>query len=309
MDTPESVSRIYSFVRSRQLEGTFPGSNMTGVWVVTAARILKGWGAPPEDAWPYDTSAWPPTEPEGIDKLAKTFRLFAYGRARTVDECRYLLAKEIMINAAFEIDESWQTSPSGIIEDPGLREPNATHHVRLVGYHDDRQQFIFANSWGTSWGDKGYGYLPYSYMTERLLEAWYNDNDHPVTPRSAAEGVVVRTHGVIDPFERLRHTVEVEDRTRDETLAWAFALETPEGIEVEELFVRPAYRSRGHGRELAREIRSVAEARQLRVTCWIPHVDWARPLSPAQVAIFGRLRVAVKPSTELWASGMAIDES
>jgi GNAT superfamily N-acetyltransferase len=309
MVTRERLSRTYSFVRSRQLEGTFPGSNMTGVWEVTAARILKGWGAPTEDAWPYDAATWPPTEPEGIDELAKAFRIFAYGRARTVDECRYLLAKETMINAAFEIDASWQTSQTGIIEDPVLHEPNATHHVTLVGYHDDRQQFIFANSWGTSWGDKGYGYLPYSYMTERLLEAWYYDNDRPAAPRSAAEGVMVRTHGVIDPFEQLRHMVEVEDRTRDETLAWAFALETPAGIEVEELFVRPAYRRQGHGRELAREIRSVAEARQLRVMCWIPHADWATPLSPAQGAIFARLRVAAKPSSELWASGIAIEES
>ena len=33
---PEPISRRYGFVRSRQLEGTFPGDPKTGVWPITS---------------------------------------------------------------------------------------------------------------------------------------------------------------------------------------------------------------------------------------------------------------------------------
>ena len=58
-------SRLFGFVRGRQLEGTFPGDRGTGVWPITAWRIRWGWGDPPEKAWPYEPSIWPPAEPIG----------------------------------------------------------------------------------------------------------------------------------------------------------------------------------------------------------------------------------------------------
>ena len=33
-----------------------------------------------------------------------------------------------------------------------------------VGYNDRQKCFIIRNSWGTSWGDRGYAYVPYDYI-------------------------------------------------------------------------------------------------------------------------------------------------
>ena len=38
------------------------------------------------------------------------------------------------------------------------------HAVMCVGYDDKKQLFIVRNSWGTSWGDKGYFYMPYQVI-------------------------------------------------------------------------------------------------------------------------------------------------
>jgi len=35
------------------------------------------------------------------------------------------------------------------------------HAVVLVGYDDEKRQWIYKNSWGEWWGDRGYGYIPY----------------------------------------------------------------------------------------------------------------------------------------------------
>jgi len=39
------------------------------------------------------------------------------------------------------------------------------HALVLVGYNDSTSRFTFRNSWGASWGDAGYGTIPYAYLT------------------------------------------------------------------------------------------------------------------------------------------------
>lgn len=43
------------------------------------------------------------------------------------------------------------------------------HAIMLVGYDDEAGKFIFRNSWGTSWGAQGYGYMPYEYVMSQDL--------------------------------------------------------------------------------------------------------------------------------------------
>jgi len=38
-----------------------------------------------------------------------------------------------------------------------------------VGYDDQEGKFICRNSWGTSWGDEGYFYMPYAYLLDNNL--------------------------------------------------------------------------------------------------------------------------------------------
>ena len=43
------------------------------------------------------------------------------------------------------------------------------HCVMAVGYDDQEGKFICRNSWGTSWGDEGYFYMPYAYLLDNNL--------------------------------------------------------------------------------------------------------------------------------------------
>jgi C1A family cysteine protease len=43
------------------------------------------------------------------------------------------------------------------------------HAVTLVGYDDTKGTFKVRNSWSAKWGDKGYCYFPYDYITDSNL--------------------------------------------------------------------------------------------------------------------------------------------
>ena len=43
------------------------------------------------------------------------------------------------------------------------------HAVMAVGYNDDKKVIIVRNSWGVNWGDNGYFYMPYAFITDKNM--------------------------------------------------------------------------------------------------------------------------------------------
>eukprot|EP00567_Pseudictyota_dubia_P014166 CAMPEP_0197437214 /NCGR_PEP_ID=MMETSP1175-20131217/4489_1 /TAXON_ID=1003142 /ORGANISM="Triceratium dubium, Strain CCMP147" /LENGTH=400 /DNA_ID=CAMNT_0042966675 /DNA_START=44 /DNA_END=1246 /DNA_ORIENTATION=- len=56
----------------------------------------------------------------------------------------------------------------GFIPTPDPDDPQSAEHglhaMLIVGYSERQQLFIVRNSWGESWGDGGYAYVPYDYI-------------------------------------------------------------------------------------------------------------------------------------------------
>lgn len=61
-------------------------------------------------------------------------------------------------------------STRGFVERPTADETAAAdygyHAMVVVGYTDDTRHFVVRNSWGERFGDKGYCYIPYSYICD-----------------------------------------------------------------------------------------------------------------------------------------------
>jgi GNAT superfamily N-acetyltransferase len=293
--------RMYNFVRSRQLEGTYPGDPVTGAWVVTSLRVMKGWGSPAETDWPYDgdESHWPPQEPRDIDLRARESLVGAYRRARTIDDCRRLLAAGLPINLALRIDDSWFDSIDGVIAMPSSS-PDLTHTVLLVGYDDGARRLLFRNSWRPDWGSRGDGYLPYDYFEAHQLEAWTITipRSDPIPSRTGP--ILERIWGVPDPLGGLLHAVELIDLDANEMVAWSFAVEHGASLEIEELFVRPLWRGRGFGHLLASKARNLAVDRKRTLRAVIPHAD---DLSVARRTL-ATAGLSLKPSPVSWAGAI-----
>lgn len=66
--------------------------------------------------------------------------------------------------------ESDAVAATGIVPMPDLRNDPIGGHCQLItGYDDSKQLFIIKNSWGTFFGDNGYDYMPYTYITDPNL--------------------------------------------------------------------------------------------------------------------------------------------
>jgi C1A family cysteine protease len=95
-----------------------------------------------------------------------------------------LQQKPVLIGMdVYDSFESDDVAKTGIVPMSGKNETAlGGHAVLAVGYIDAtlgramlgkiRNVLIMRNSWSSSWGDRGYFYLPYSYVTEYTYDYW-----------------------------------------------------------------------------------------------------------------------------------------
>jgi hypothetical protein len=302
------TSARYKFVRARQLEGTFAGDKATGTWPITANRVGYGWGDPPEESWLYGTD-WPPTEPSGIDAIAKQHRLlWPYRRVRTIDQCK-LLASSRPVMVSLSITDKWANPWRGHIPASSATDIvfPVPHHVAIVGFNPDRDEFKFMNSWG-GWGDNGYGYI----RAERLAVTWW-EGWVPIPKEfvgsPANTGMPSFRIGTFNqPDGTILHWLELVDG-EDERMGWASAVRTVTSFEAEELFIRPMYRRAGHGTTLFKALETKSRDLGLPFKLWIPFPD----ASPPNLDVFKKIirpsGLTVGPSGARWAPLLAASPS
>jgi hypothetical protein len=72
----------------------------------------------------------------------------------------------------------FSTPGNGLVPLPDPSERPVGHHtVRLVGFENEGDTWKFANSWGTEWGDEGYGELSGAYRRKYVTEVWHQQFD------------------------------------------------------------------------------------------------------------------------------------
>lgn len=144
-----------------------------------AMQVLKNIGAARKGLYDNLTANTPRPEPSAaaVDD-AKPFVISAYARIQTVDEIKHALVNQGPVMGAVIVTDSFMNAPGGVIPNP-QGSILGGHAICIDGYDDSKQQFRFINSWGEEWGDEGYGWLPYSFLTfttdigmRFFIEAW-----------------------------------------------------------------------------------------------------------------------------------------
>ena len=152
-----------------QLNAAF---ELSGTRIRDAFKIMQNAGACSDKLWPFSRQLPNPDYEERIKREAMLYRIGAYHSLRTNNERRIHLAKEGPFVVGVPVYSNWTNiDNSGLVPDPaGAFEGG--HALLVVGYDNKTQLFKFQNSWGTSWGNKGYGYFTYDYMEKYSWNSW-----------------------------------------------------------------------------------------------------------------------------------------
>lgn len=174
------MSRLFVYYQERLIEGDTQQDQ--GAMIHSGVLSLMTSGICEEKEWPYTSalSARPPTKAY-TDALSHKVINASLVDNQDMNSLKGILAAghPIVVGIlVYSSMESQVTDTTGVVPIPSAAEiqgqPLGGHAIVLVGYDDSKQQFAFRNSWGTHWGDKGYGYLPYQYVLDASLcqEGW-----------------------------------------------------------------------------------------------------------------------------------------
>ena len=181
------ASRLFLYKVTRNLMGIIGDE---GAELRTTMKAMVLFGIPPESYWPYKIEAFD-EEPQAFCyafaqsyKTTKYYRLDPAGQStdKTMEAVKKSLAVGLPPMFGFTVYSSIPPSGDGKGEIPFPGPGDSVeggHAIVAVGYDDkkkvgkDSGALLIRNSWGTGWGDKGYGWLPYSYVLKGLaVDFW-----------------------------------------------------------------------------------------------------------------------------------------
>lgn len=196
-----SPSRLFIFYNSLAYMHAKHATKRQGVNLRAALKTVARHGVCPEKDWPFSlTKAAMARKPNRrAYQIAEHHKITRYerivmgsrSRAEFLDLMKCRLAQGFPFLFAFLVHESFESAhvaKTGIMPMPKRGERlRGWHAVMAVGYDDRNQRMLIRNSWGWSWGIKGYFWMPYAYISNPRVTAdfWTVRGVTPKTEASA----------------------------------------------------------------------------------------------------------------------------
>lgn len=188
------ASRLFLYKATRNM---LQWTGDTGAFLRTTAGALTLFGVPPEEYWPYDVSRYDVEPPAFCYAFAQSFQTINFYRLDPEGITKAALLAQVKTHLAGGLPSMFgftvyssisQANATGKIPFPTKGEKIAGGHaICAVGYDDAMKikntnsggvattgALLIRNSWGTSWGDAGYGWLPYDYVLKGLAVDWWS---------------------------------------------------------------------------------------------------------------------------------------
>jgi C1A family cysteine protease len=166
------LSRLFLYWHERKIEGTI--NQDSGAYIRDGMKVLQKIGVCPELDYPYSIDHFTDKPTDKAETVATAYKISSYHRVANLNALKTSIAEgyPVVIGiSVYESFESDQVAKTGLIPLPDTNKEQCLggHAVLVAGYDDNAGHTICRNSWGESWGDKGYFYLPYSFFTIKGL--------------------------------------------------------------------------------------------------------------------------------------------
>lgn len=180
-------SRLFLYKVTRNLLG-WVGDQ--GAYLRDTMKAMVLAGVPPEQYWPYDIAAFDDEPSAFCYAFAQNYKAIVYYRldpagastAQTLKNVKQNLAAGLPSMFGFTVYSSFPAVGQGTGDIP-FPQPSERvlggHAVDALGYDDgkqiggDRGALLIRNSWGTDWGENGYGWMPYTYVERGIaVDFW-----------------------------------------------------------------------------------------------------------------------------------------
>lgn len=172
----EELSRLFVYYNSRVFTGTTDID--AGTTIRDGLRGLKQYGVCCETLWPYTIANFA-TEPSAeayADAIKRIIPKYEKTSGNTdimevVNNDKPVVLGILVFSDFLLVDKDNPVVPMPKDSDIDV----SGHAVSVVGYNLNDRQFLIKNSYGKSWGDNGYGWLPFEYVDMYSFENWYFD--------------------------------------------------------------------------------------------------------------------------------------
>lgn len=167
-------SRLFLYYNTREREDPHYVYSDTGASIRETVKAMNRKGVCKESEWPYDVKKFNEKPPQRCYSAAVGNNLCKYQRLeQDIDQFRACLKDDCPFAFGFNVYQSFHNEKNRFYGDmpmptvwEQLSEPIGKHAVVAVGYDDSRRHIKVLNSWGSSWGDNGYFYMPYDFIKD-----------------------------------------------------------------------------------------------------------------------------------------------
>jgi C1A family cysteine protease len=185
------MSPLFLYYEERVLEGSV--SQDVGAENRDGMKVLQKMGCATESDWPYNISKFAKSPSATSVKNALNYTVASYHRLNTLADAQDCLANGSGFVMGFDVYESFESPETEATGRMSMPQPGEQllggHAVFVCGYKLDPAwpgggYLIVKNSWGTSWGDKGFFYMPFQYVTKyaNTMDMWVAVGNKPVPP-------------------------------------------------------------------------------------------------------------------------------
>jgi C1A family cysteine protease len=163
-------SRLFIYYNERVIENTVDQD--AGAEIRDGIKSVASTGVCDENLWPYDTNQFTVKPSDTAYSAAQKGIIKQYARVPVaLHNIQNVLTHKVPVVIGCSLYQSFESdavAATGMVPMPDANENQIGGHcMLLVGY--TKTHFIVRNSWGPDWGDKGYCYMPFDYLTDPNL--------------------------------------------------------------------------------------------------------------------------------------------